>query len=78
MRTKEFIGTCVENPFGNIGALCRITDGGRRVGKKAFFSRCFVHPDIKRQMREYPGDYNFYKYRDVYFYKWSAIEHFYA
>ena len=77
MKTKEFIGTCVENPFGRIETLVEVVDNAIEIIKQTFFRHCFVHPEIAAQIRQYPYDYEFYKYRNIYFYVWSAIEHFY-
>ena len=77
MKEKEFAGTCVENPFGRIETLAEITENARTISKKKFFDNCFIHPDIVGQTRKYPHDYEFYQYKDIFFYTWSAIEHFY-
>ena len=77
MKTKEFIGTCVENPFHRIETLCEIVDNAREITKETFLSHCFVHPETLAQMKQYPHDYEYYKYKNIYFYTWSAIEYFF-
>jgi len=74
---KEFIGTCVENPFDRIEELTRIVENGEELDELEFRRHCLIHPDILRDMEQYPNDYAFYKFRDIYYYVWSAIEHFY-
>jgi len=77
MKTKEFIGTCVENPFERIERLVEITENAHEISKATFFKNCFVHPEFQQQMRQFPNDYVFSAYRGIYFFTWSAIEHFY-
>jgi len=74
---KEFIGTCVNNPFERIELLVEITEGAKKISKKKFFENCFIHPDIIKIIKKYPYDYEFYQYKDIMFYIWSGIEHFY-
>lgn len=75
---KEFIGTCVENPFGDIATLVEITENATEIGKEGFIARCSVHPDTAADMLGFPHDFEFYKSRNVYFFTHSAIEYFYA
>lgn len=74
---KEFRGTCVENPFGSIGDLCTVVENAVRITKRTFFKHCCVHSEIVAQMKQYPNDYEFFNRQNIYFYAWSAIEHFY-
>ena len=75
---KEFIGTCVENPFRRIETLVEIVDNAQEITKQTFLKHCFVHPDLLADMRRFPNDYSFWKCKNVYYYEWSAIEHFYT
>lgn len=77
MKSKEFRGTCVDNPFGRIETLVKVVENAIEITKQTFSRRCFIHPEITSEIRKYPRDYEFYKYKDIYFYTWSAIEHFY-
>ncbi len=77
MKTKEFQGTCVENPFGRIEALVKVVEDAIEITKQTFFKHCFIHSKIVAQIKQYPNDYEFFKRRGIYFYRWSAIEHFY-
>jgi len=74
---KQFMGTCVENPFGRIETLVEVVENAREITKQTFARHCAIHPDILKQMHQFPNDYEFYKYHNTYFYTWSAIEHFY-
>lgn len=74
---KEFQGTCVGNPFGRIERLIEIVDNAIEITKRTFYKHCLIHPDISTQIKRFPNDYGFYKYQGIYFYTWSAIEHFY-
>jgi hypothetical protein len=78
---KEFIGTCVDNPFYSVGDLCQVVEYGNPISKKTFIANCAVHLDILKAFTKFPHDYEFYHYKgiigDYYFYTWSAIEHFY-
>lgn len=77
MKSKEFIGTCVENPFERIELLAEIVENAKKIFKKKFFEHCFIHPDIIKAIKQFPNDYEFYQYKDIMFYEWSGIEHFY-
>jgi len=77
MKTKDFVGTCVENPYSQIETLCDIVENAVEITKQTFLKHCFVHPDILKAMRQYPNDYEFFRCANVYFYRWSAIECFY-
>ena len=77
MVTKEFIGTCVENPFEDDTILYEMVENAKEISKQTFFKHCNITLDHKRMMRDYPNDYQFYKNKNLYFYKWSAIEYFY-
>ena len=74
---KEFIGTCVDNPFGRIETLEEVTENAKKISKQTFLKDAVVQPDILKEMRQYPADYEFYRYKNIVFYTWSAIEHFY-
>jgi hypothetical protein len=74
---KEFIGTCVENPFGSVDRLCEIIDKAKNVSRKAFFTVCDLSEDEKRIMRQYPNDFRFFCNGAIFFYEWSRIEYFY-
>ena len=74
---KQFIGTCVGNPFSGVDELNKIVDSGRVISKKRFLSECDVDNCIISEMKRFPYDYQFFKSDEIYFYEWSAIEHFY-
>ena len=75
---KDLIGTCVDNPFGRI-ELSRIIENGEVISKAKFMRTCAIHPDTARDMRRFPNDYEYFQSLDgIYYYEWSAIEHFYS
>jgi hypothetical protein len=74
---KRPIGTCINNPFKSLERLEEVINKAKRISKKVFFYHCAVPELIALDMKQYPNDFEFYKNGEVYFYKWSAIEHFY-
>jgi len=74
---KEFIGDCVNNPFASLETLSEIIDNAREITKKTFIKYCDVENDLRQDMKQFPNDYTFFKYQNIYFFTWSAIEHFY-
>ncbi len=74
---KTFFGTCVDNPFGILSRLCQVIDNARTISKRTFLRHCFVEPEIVADFERFPYDYEFFSNRGIYFYTWSAIEHFY-
>jgi len=75
---KQFMGTCVENPFRSLWKLNFIIEHGKTISQKEFLVNCQVEPEIELEMRRFPNDYEFYQsYDGIMFYTWSAIEHFY-
>ncbi len=75
--TKQFIGTCVDNPFRSTEKLSSVIDSSVPMSKRAFMMACDVSEGIRAAMRRFPNDYGFYKNGGVCFFTWSAIEHFY-
>jgi len=83
---KEFIGTCVDNPFGDMGTLVNVVDNhSRETDVREFLANCHVHPEVIEEMQRFPNDFGFYKSKvlwdqpySIYFYRHSAVEHFYA
>lgn len=74
---KTCIGDCVNPPLGK-AALNRIIDKAEEITVHEFLSHCGVTPDIREDMAEYPDDYEFCRsVNGIYYYVWSAVEHFY-
>ena len=73
---KQYWANCVGWQFG-IETLVEITENAREITRQTFFKRVEIDVDNKKQMKMFPDDYCYYKYKDIYFYEWSAIEHFY-
>jgi len=76
-KTKVCIGSCGDNPFNSVEKLDLIVENAREITKRTFLKYCCVHPDYLSDMKKFPHDYEFFKYRNIYFYTWSAIEYFY-
>jgi len=79
---KQFIGTCVDNPFGDLETLENVIDGAVEIARAMFLASCDVSRELVRDMLEYPFDYGFYQSEHegntIYFFTHSAIEHFFA
>ena len=77
---KQFFASCV-NWSGDIEELSEIIDSGVKISKTEFFRKCDIEPILAQTMKQFPNDYTFYKgtgkHRDIYWFTWSAIEHFY-
>ena len=77
---KQYIGSCVDNPFKDAKYrynLLGILLHGREIVKRTFFKHCELDPELVEQMKHYPRDYCFYKFKNVYWFTNSAIEYFY-
>ena len=80
---KEFIGSCVENPFEDVNKLSEVIDGGIEITEEEFLRVCdvgdmdlFKEP-IKISFKNYPQSFSFYKNGEIYFFENSAIEYFF-
>ena len=75
---KQFIGTCVNNPWRNPWKLNSIIEQGKPISREDFLASCEVAAETELEMRRFPHDYEFYQScQGIMFYTWSAIEHFY-
>jgi len=75
---KEFVGTCVDNPFKTASALQNIIIGAHCITRKSFLMNCNVPKDVKDLMLSYPHDFGYFRNGEVYYYTHSAIEYFYS
>ena len=73
---KVFIGTCVDPPF-DLETQDEIIENAKEITKRTFFKYCEVDGETRRLMNDFPSDFEYYKYGDIYFFTWSAIEHFF-
>ena len=73
---KSFLCDCI-NPVWDTNYLSEIIDEAKEITKQTFLKGCCIDSELKQEMKEYPYDYTYYKYKDIYFYTWSCIEHFY-
>lgn len=75
---KQFIGACVGNPFNSMWKLEFVIDQAKEVSRCTFLKQCDVPCEVELEMRKFPNDYEYYKsVQGIYFYTWSAIEHFF-
>ena len=83
---KQYIGSCVENPFDDIGTLTNVVENNAvEIGKRTFLKHCIITEEQKQDMAHFPDDYEFYRSKVwqsnpsyIYFYNHSAIEYFYS
>lgn len=73
----QFIGTCVDNPFRTFEMLIVVIGVAVEIKKATFLRACAVDHLKRADFKRFPNDYSFFKSGNVYFYEWSAIEHFY-
>lgn len=73
---KQFVCTCI-NPIWDTDKLCEIIDNAKPISRQTFLKNCCVDELVKNYVKEYPQDFEFYKYKNIYFYRHSAIEYFY-
>ena len=76
-QTKEFIGTCIENPFDWTETLITVVEKAKEITKKTFLKHCIITNKQKTDIKEYPNDYTFWKNQNIYFYCHSCVEYFY-
>ena len=76
-RKKEFIGTCINNPFSTRSKFEKVMDNAVLISKAKFLKNCDVVEEIKDNIKRFPNDFGFYQSGEVYFFTWSSIEHFF-
>ena len=74
---KQFIGSCVDNPFSSVEELSRIIDEAKEITQTEFLEQCVIDEQVMPMMERYPSDFTYYKNGEVYFHTHSAIEYFY-
>ena len=74
---KQFIGTCVSNPFRSTNKLQDVIDSADEITKDEFLDECDVDERTMVDMDEYPNDFEYCRSGDVYFFTHSATEHFF-
>lgn len=59
---KELIGTCVGNPFDDMGILANVVDNyAKPITKRTFLKHCAVPKELLKDMARFPYDYEFYR-----------------
>jgi len=74
---KDYIGNCINNPFDDVEILQTIIEEAREITEQDFFMNCEHCNTFRIDVKDYPDDYMFYRYEDIYFYTHSGIEYFY-
>lgn len=75
----EFIGDCCNHPFRTVECLTEVIDQAHEITQQTFVRNCHPHEAARKDFNKYPHDYRFFKAAwNLYFYEWSAIEHFYG
>jgi len=79
---KQFLGDCVHNPFDSKEELDNIINDAIEISKKEFLENVEIDigddDTMRRMIKEYPNDFEFFKNNDIYFLRHSAIEYFYG
>ncbi len=74
---SEFIGTCVENPFESVETLGEVIDKAKNIGRTRFLEKVDVEEEDRKMMFQFPHDYDYFVYGNIYFFTHSMIEHFF-
>jgi hypothetical protein len=80
---KTYKGSCVDNPFKTVELLEEVIDNSIEITYKTFKKHCLDDGELHKSVTEFPNDFTFHRYKSkhslftIYFYTWSAIEHFY-
>lgn len=73
---KNFQCDCV-SPIWNTEKLIEIIDNAKSISKKKFLASCLVDDVILQNIKQFPFDFEYYQNNNIFFFKHSAIEHFY-
>ena len=74
---KEYIGSCIDNPFGSVEKLAEVIDNAKKISKKKFRSFVYLTDEEMKNIKLYPYDYEFYQNGKIFFNKHSCIEYFF-
>lgn len=78
---KELICSCVNVDYEVLGIedvneLIDLVDNAKEISKEEFLENCDLEGK-EDELNEYPNDFEFYKNRDIFFIRNSAIEQFF-
>jgi len=74
---KQFIGSCVSNPFGSAEKLSKVLAKGVKYNKVKFIGECDIDMEVISDMRAYTRDYKFFRSGSIRYYELSGIEYFF-
>jgi len=74
---KQYIGDCTGGTFSSQEKQDEILFKARKMSKKKFLLECNVDDETKADMKRFPHDYIFWRYKDICFHEWSRIDFFY-
>ncbi len=83
MNQKNFIGSCVENPFDSVEQLSNVIDNAKEITLKEFSDNCDIkgiklfNQSLSKCFKEFPHSFGFYKNGEIFFFENSRIEHFF-
>jgi hypothetical protein len=74
---KQFFGSCVHLPKSFFDKYD--LDEAEEITRERFLLHCDVDPVTIKNMYQYPNDYRFFEFphEDLFFFMYSAIEHFF-
>ena len=80
-RMKEYFWNCTNNPFPSIELFNSCIKKSKRITSKTFFENCIIPNEIlyvrKNYFKEFPNDFMYFKYKNIYFFTHSCIEYFF-
>ena len=79
---KTYKGNCIDNPFHNINKIREVVYNAKEISKSTFLKNVDMDEwetlkTLKYGMRVFPNDFTYHKYKDIYFFRHSAIEYFF-
>ena len=78
---KEFMGTCVENPFDedDTEILAQVVYTADKISRKMFLALCEINQRLEKKMRKNPSNFEFFRNKNICFYRDinKDIEYFY-
>ena len=82
MKSHEYVGSCVTNPFKTVKQLIRIIETAIDITEDTFIRHCNVPREIRELMIQFPRSYSYHRgklgRKYIYFYVNSCIEYFFV
>ena len=82
MTKKTYFWNCTNNPFNTLEELSEACESTNEITKEEFLKTCKIENhlytnNIHKDLKYFPNDFSFYKFKEIYFYTHSCIEYFY-